>query len=290
MTILLDGGMGQELLARSKSPPHPLWSAKVLMDEPQIVQAVHEDYIDAGAEVLTLNTYSATPERLGRDADADLFEPLQTRAMDLAEAARDAKGRAVRIAGCLPPLMASYRPDVAPRDRQMAETYQRIAEIEAPRVDLFICETLSTIREARHATAAARATGKPVWLFLTLNDDETATLRGGEPLSEAVETLEGMADMIGLNCSTPEALTAGIAQLKPPFGLYANAFTGVGALEPGGTVHALMARSDIDPIAYADHADHWIAHGAALVGGCCETGPAHIAEIARRLGKETAHG
>ena len=289
MTILLDGGMGQELLARSQHPPHSLWSAKVLMDEPHIVQAVHEDYIDAGADVLTLNAYSATPERLDRDASETLFEPLQTRALDLVHAARDARARDIRIAGCLPPLMASYRPDVAPPDAQMADTYARIANLQAPRVDLFICETLATIREARHATAATRATGRAVWLFLTLNDDSTATLRGGEHLADAIAALDGSADMIGLNCSTPEALTAAIAHLKPPFGLYANAFTGIGALEPGGTVHALNARSDIDPVAYADIADHWIARGAALVGGCCETGPAHIAQIARRLNKDHAH-
>ena len=77
--VLLDGGMGQELIARSKQPASPLWSAHVMMDEPEIVEAVHRDYIEAGAKVLTLNTYSATPERLARDASENLFEPLQAR-------------------------------------------------------------------------------------------------------------------------------------------------------------------------------------------------------------------
>ena len=288
MTILLDGGMGQELLARSAAPPHPLWSAKVLLDEPQIVQAVHADYIDAGAEVITLNTYSATPERLARDADETLFLDLQTRAMDMAEAARDSRAREVRIAGCLPPLVASYRPDVAPPDAEMAATYARIAEVEAPRVDLFICETLSTIREGRHAAAAARATGHEVWLFLTVSDDDGTRLRGGEPLADALRALDGAADLIGLNCSTPEAIGAGLPLLSGRFGAYANGFTRIDPLEPGGTVDVLESRH-LTPDAYAGFAESWVAHGAAMVGGCCETGPAHILEIARRLGKETAY-
>ena len=70
--VLLDGGMGQELIRRSSNPPSPLWSAKVLMDEPEIVEAVHRDYVASGAKVLTLNTYSATPERLARDAAEEM--------------------------------------------------------------------------------------------------------------------------------------------------------------------------------------------------------------------------
>ena len=81
--VLLDGGMGQELIRRSSHPPTPMWSAKVMMDEPEIVAAVHRDYIEAGAKVLTLNTYSATPERLARDASEDLFKPLQAKAIEI---------------------------------------------------------------------------------------------------------------------------------------------------------------------------------------------------------------
>ena len=91
--VLLDGGMGQELIARSSQPPSPLWSAKVMMDEPEIVEAVHRDYIDAGARVITLNAYSATPERLARDASEDLFEPLQAKAIDIAKRAIDGRRR-----------------------------------------------------------------------------------------------------------------------------------------------------------------------------------------------------
>ena len=77
--VLLDGGMGQELIARSANPPSPLWSANVMMNEPDIVEAVHAEYVAAGAKVLTLNSYSVTPERLGRDGNEEMFQPLQDR-------------------------------------------------------------------------------------------------------------------------------------------------------------------------------------------------------------------
>ena len=87
--VLLDGGMGQELMKRSKSSPHPLWSAKVLLDEPELVENVHVDFIKSGAKVITLNTYSITPERLARDGDVSLFEELQNKAITVAQRARE---------------------------------------------------------------------------------------------------------------------------------------------------------------------------------------------------------
>ena len=86
--VLLDGGMGQELIARSANPPSPLWSANVMMNEPDIVEAVHAEYVAAGAKVLTLNAYSVTPERLGRDGNEEMFQPLQDRAIELAKKAK----------------------------------------------------------------------------------------------------------------------------------------------------------------------------------------------------------
>ena len=108
--ILTDGGMGQELLRRSQVPPTPLWSARVLLDEPELVHDLHVEFIRAGARVITINSYAATPERLAREGQAEMFEPLQRRALDLAHSAREAAqvGEELRIAGCLSPLFGSY--------------------------------------------------------------------------------------------------------------------------------------------------------------------------------------
>jgi len=286
---LLDGGMGQELLKRSAQPPHPLWSAKVLMDEPEIVQAVHEDYIRAGSTVITLNTYSATPERLTAEGQPDLFGPLQARAIELAKAAVKACGRRVRIAGCLPPLYSSYHPELATDYDTVLGLYRQIVAAQKDHVDVLQCETLSSVLEARAALSAAKESGLPVWLGLSVADDDSKALRSGEALTAALEVLAPMEpDAILLNCSFPEAITTALPDVIATglaAGGYANGFTSISALTQGGTVAGLRARDDLGPAVYADFAMNWVGMGASIIGGCCETGPAHIAEIDRRLGR-----
>jgi S-methylmethionine-dependent homocysteine/selenocysteine methylase len=288
--VLLDGGMGQELIARSKRAPSPLWSAEVMLQEPELVADVHRDFIRAGAGVLTVNTYSVTPQRLDRHGRGDLFETLQARAIELAKRARDDCGRTVAIAGCLPPLVASYRPELSPEPSSALETYRRIVEAQAKDVDLFIGETLPTIAEARAAATAARESGLPVWIALTIDDDEKAQLRSGEPLSEAVVALGELGVEARLiNCCRPEAVSAAWPEFSAGPGVtgaYANGFTSVEALKPGGTVEALDARQDLTPSAYADFALEWVRQGASIVGGCCEVGPGHILTLARLLAAE----
>ncbi|MBD3222646.1 homocysteine S-methyltransferase [bacterium] len=301
--VLLDGGMGQELMARSQQPPSPLWSAQVLLEEPELVEAAHRAFLEAGATVITVNAYSATPERLAREGREDLFPTLQDRAVALARQARDAvlagreatgaaaAGR-IAIAGCLPPLVASYRPDLAPAPDQALAMYRRIAAAQADGVDLFLAETLASVDEAVAAATAARETGKPVWVALTLDDDAPTTLRSGEPLSDAMAALADLGvDARLLNCSRPETIDAvwdTFAAAPGICGAYANGFTSVTALVPGGTVDSLEARHDLTPAAHAEVALGWVARGAGIVGGCCEVGPEHIRVLGDRL-REAGH-
>jgi S-methylmethionine-dependent homocysteine/selenocysteine methylase len=286
--VLTDGGMGQELIRRSGKEPTPMWSAKVLLDEPDLVRALHADFIRSGARTITINTYSATPERLERDGLGDLFKPLQRRGCELALAARDDCAiDGVRIAGCLPPILASYRPDVAPDYETCLDIYRRVVAEQASHVDFFLCETLASVKEIRAASLAAKESGKPVWVGMTVKDDGSAILRGGEDLADAHAAL----DQIGvearlLNCSKPEAISASWAAFSRaggPLGAYANGFTAIDSLKPGGTVKTLAARHDLGPAEYADFALKWVDDGAAIVGGCCEVGPLHIKEMHHRL-------
>lgn len=289
---LLDGGMGQELVRRSSDPAHPQWGAWVMMNEPEIVQALHEDYLRAGADVLTLNTYSTTPTRFESFAMPEQFEPQQRRAMELARAAIDATGRPARIAGCLPPLVGSYHPESVPTWDAMLDEYRRIAEIEADHVDLFICETMSKAEEARAAATAAAETDRPVWVAWTLDEelapDGTARLRSGETVAEAIAALDGIGvQALLFNCCPPESIAAGLTDLAidgRPFGGYANGFTPIPKeFVLGETVDLIGRRTDLGPQAYAGHVMNWVGAGATIVGGCCETTPAHIEELSRRL-------
>jgi homocysteine S-methyltransferase len=285
--VLLDGGMGQELLKRSKTPPTPLWSAQFLIDGPDIVEAVHAEYASCGCRVATLNTYIVTPERLERDGDPAQFETLHKRAIALARSGTGNAENSVTIAGCLPPLLASYRADVVPAYEEAIAAYRRIVAVEKNGVDLFQCETLSSVREVRAATTAAAESGKPVWTSMTVMDADGTKLRSGEPLADGVAAArECGAQAVLVNCSWPEAVGQAMPILALsglPFGAYANGFTSIEALLPGGTVEELKARDDLDPERYAAHALAWVEAGASIVGGCCEVGPAHMRYLRDRL-------
>jgi homocysteine S-methyltransferase len=282
---LLDGGLGQEIYRRSNRPAHPLWSVMVMMDNPGLVQAVHEDFIRAGARVITLNTYAATPTRLARDGEIGWLEPLQRRAFEVADAARNASGQPhgpVQLAGCLPPLVASYSPETTLPHEDCLREYRAIVDLQ-PDVDLFLCETLATIAEGRAAAEAACESGKPVLLSFTLADDGSNTLRSGETIEDMLNAVKEF-NLAGLlfNCSLPEVITRALPKLQGlsiPYGAYANGFTAVQALKPGGTVDALTAREDLGPAAYSAFAREWLDLGARILGGCCEVGPAHIARL-----------
>jgi len=288
---LLDGGLGQELLRRSSRPRTPLWSADVMLNEPELVRDLHVDYIKSGASVVTLNTYSATPERLQRDGAFEHLEALHQSAMSAARQAIEfANVPGVTIAACLPPLVASYRPDVSLPYEETLDTYRRLVALQAPAADLYLCETMASISDALAAATAALERGKPVWLALTVSDEQPEQLRSGEALSDAMDKLAPLGlEAILLNCSHPEAINAAWPVLRGKgqrIGAYANAFVSVKDLQPGGTVEVLQARKDLDPVDYAEHAMGWVNNGASIVGGCCEVGPDHIKALHTRLTRE----
>ncbi len=283
---LLDGGMGQELVHRAGDRPTPLWSTQVMVDHPGLVRAVHDDYFAAGATIATVNSYALHRDRLAGTPLEGRQGALIDMSLAEAKAARDAHG-AGRIAGSIGPLIASYRPDIHPAHDIAMPLYAELAQGLAKGCDLLICETVASIAHARAVLEGALQAGLPVWLALTVDDTDGTRLRSGEALADVLNMAQG-AEALLINCSTPEAIPAALdilAQGGLPFGAYANGFTRIteGFLADKPTVDALSARHDLGPEAYAAHAMGWIAQGASIVGGCCEVGPAHIAEIARQL-------
>ena len=181
--VILDGGMGQELVARHGEKPTSLWASQVMLEAPELVRAVHDDYFAAGAEVATTNTYALHHDRLESAGIDDQFQALHRVACEMAVAARDANGSGL-VAGSLGPLGWSYRPDLAPPSDEAAERYAEICRLHEPYVDLFICETMCSVDQARGCLAGAQAVNKPVWLALSVDDDEGGLLRSGEPLAD----------------------------------------------------------------------------------------------------------
>ncbi|RKF13808.1 homocysteine S-methyltransferase family protein [Roseovarius spongiae] len=287
---LLDGSVGQEIVKRCGDRATPLWSTRAMMEKPGVVGDVHADYFRVGATIATANTYALHRDRLARVALEDELPALIDRALSEAERARDKAG-AGRIAGALGPLGASYRPDISPPEEEAAPLFAELVALMAPRVDLFIVETASSVAQANGALAGCAEAGKPVWLAVSVDDDDGARLRSGEPLGDLAPILDRHDPAaVLINCSRPEAVAAGLDILKDmgrPFGAYANGFTRISEafLKDAPTVDALEQRSDLDPAAYADFAMGWVGQGATIVGGCCEVGPDHIAELATQLHK-----
>ena len=177
---------------------------------------------------------------------------------------------------------------------KMAETYGKHVELLAPYADLFLCETMSSAREARAAARAAQASGRMVYVSWTCRDwpepDGTVRLRSGETLEEAWDALSGLrVDAVLLNCCWPESIDAAckqMAALQVPWGGYANGFSGIPegwTLQDG--LQALGERHDLTPQKYTEHVQKWLDAGASVVGGCCNIGPRHIAHLARHMGK-----
>jgi len=284
---LLDGGMGQELLARSGDDPTPLWATRVMLDHPGMVRDIHADYFAAGATIGTTNTYAIHHDRLARFGLDPMFHALHLRALAEVHEARAAYP-GTRIAGSLGPLQASYRPDLTEPVAEAAPKYAEIARIMAPHVDLILIETAASIEAAEGAVVGAQAAGKPVWLSVSVDDRDGTRLRSGEPVADVARLLHHPIAALLANCSVPEAMAGALATLKPlgkPFGAYANGFTHISGnfLKDAPTVKELTHRHDLTPEKYADFAMAWVAQGTTIVGGCCEVGPAHIRHLRDRL-------
>ena len=287
--ILFDGGMGQELINRKASGQGVLWSARALFDFPEAVQAIHEDYIRAGADVITTNSYSCIRNNFAPEGLLDRLGEMNRLAAELAQRARENCGKPVLIAGSMGPQRGSYRPDLVGSYAETEALYREQAEFLAPQVDFFICETLSCLLEARAAVTAAASTGKPVCLSWSIEESGAAKLRSGESVFAAWNDIADLGvSAVLLNCSPPEAISKVLPELisisDVPVGAYANAFTPIPEKwDFHGEESIPPSRTDVTPAAYLEHAKTWQAAGARIIGGCCEVGPAHIASLDQGL-------
>jgi S-methylmethionine-dependent homocysteine/selenocysteine methylase len=276
--LLLDGPTGTELERRGVFAGLPLWSAHALIDAPEEVERIHRDYAEAGADILTANTFRTQERTLARGGAGGRAAELTARAVGLARRAAGGT-RVIWIAGSSPPLEDCYRPDRVPAEdalaREHAEHARQLARAGA---DLLLAETMNTVREALAALGAGRDAGLPVWVSFVC--DGRGRLLSGEPLADALAAVAPLGPLgVGVNCLPPEAVAPALPALLGsalPFGVYAN----LGApIDPAGTRRS----HECSPEVFARHALAWIRAGARLVGGCCGTTPAHIRAIARTV-------
>jgi S-methylmethionine-dependent homocysteine/selenocysteine methylase len=284
--LLLDAAMGTELQRRDADTTTPLWSARALLRDPELVWTIHGDEAASGAEILTANTFRTHARTLAKEGMGERAAELSALAIRLAHQAASLRGREIFVAGSLSPLEDCYRPDLAPETESLEREHASQARFLAEAgVDLILAETHNSIREARAAALAASATGLP--FAVSLVTDGKGRLLSGEPIADAAAELMALApwspDALGINCVPAASLSVDFAVLAAstsgsgvPLAAYGN--LGLPAEGPG------WAFTDaLEPDAYAEVARGWIERGARIVGGCCGTTPAHTRALARMI-------
>ena len=293
---IIDGGTGRELKRIGAPFEQPEWSALALMEAPDKVLEAHANFIAAGAEVIIANSYAVVPFHIGADRFAEQGRSLAERAGQLARQAADQANPKPLVAGSMPPLFGSYQPEnFSPVDAPAL--YDVLAEAQAPFVDLWIAETMSSVAEATIAVDAIEQhrldSTQPVWVSFCLPDSEPegpVLLRSGEPITELIDALHDRVEVFSINCSMPERIEEGIPELRSALdakgstariAAYANAFLPE-LLTRQANAGFSGERAELTPEIYADAAQRWIDLGASIVGGCCGIHPEHIAELSAR--------
>ena len=295
---ILDGGMSRELVRLGAELKQPEWSALALIDTPSIVRQVHEEFIAAGADVITTNSYALVPYHIGEERFAKEGRALIALSGRLAREAADAEtSRKVLVAGGLPPIFGSYEPQNFDPARVQDYLSVLVEELESY-ADVWLGETLSLIAEGEAVRIATEGTNRPFWVSFTLEDADTEAaianpkLRGGETVTEAAEWAAGSgAAALLFNCAKPEIMASAIKAASAVFaakgvkldlGVYANAFES--NTDDGAANEALHGtRADLTGDRYTGFACDWVDAGATLVGGCCGIGASHIHNLATRL-------
>lgn len=298
---IVDGAMATELEARSCDLNDALWSAKVLLEQPELIRAVHLDYFNAGADIAITASYQATVDGFAkRGLNREQALELMKKSVKLAQEARDEfwskeENRAGRvrplIAGSVGPYGAyladgsEYRGDYnLSEDELIAFHRPRVEALIASGADLLACETIPCGVEARALIRLlAEFPNATAWFTFTAKDGEH--ISNGERIADITAFLDTQpqAAAIGINCTSPLHIPSLVREIKkntgkpiivyPNSGEYYSAVTNTWHGETSSDKFGLQSKD-------------WFENGATLIGGCCRTTPGHIREIKNWVTKE----
>ena len=292
-TRILDGGMGQELLARGMKPNGTLWSANALLKDEyhQLLLDTHLDFIKSGAEIIVTTTFTTRRLRLRDNKIEDKFEYLNTKAGEIAKKAKE-KNPHILIAGGLPPQYLTYEADTR-SDSEIKENFYEQAKLLNPFIDFFYFDVLSSVREFRLAIEAIENFNKPYLIGAHISDG--VKLPSGEKVSQIITEIDHKK-LLGLmlSCVSPENYELNLNEIKNlgiPFGFKLNGFittcpksgytNSYNKSKSGNPNEFLGQRKDLTPKKMALFVKKFKDAGATILGGCCETRPAHIEEMAK---------
>ena len=293
---ILDGGMGQELLARGLVSKGTLWSASALLDEKnhQLVIDTHLSFINAGADVIVTNTFTTRRIRMQQNQVGHLFNFANEKAGELALKAKEISKKNILIAGGLPAQSDTYQADKREKNIIEKDFYDQATLIN-PYIDFFYLDVISSGKEIEIALNVIEKLNKPVLVGIHIK--KNGKLPSGETITEVVERYKNnnwlglilacvSLEIIELTCSE-------IKKLNVPFGFKANLWS---VEEPfassiynkaefneiGKNPNISMGkREDVNDKVFYEFAKKIMKEGATILGGCCETNSSHIKEISK---------
>ncbi len=295
-TKILDGGMGQELLSNGLISKGTLWSSTALLDEKyhQLVIDTHLSFINSGADVIITNNFSSRRQRLIQNKIEDKFNYLNSKAGELANKARDLSKKDIMIGGGLPAQNDTYVAD----DRDIniiKENFSDQANLIKPYIDFFYLDVISSGKEVEAALEVTEKLNFPVLVGLHIK--KNGKLPSGETISEVVKKFKN-SNWLGLvaACVSLEIIEKSINEIKTlniPYGFKANLWSVEEPLpvnkfntakfnEIGKNPNVVMgSRNDVTEKVFFNFTKNIMSNGATILGGCCETKPHHIKEIAK---------
>ena len=290
-TRILDGGMGQELLARGMKPNGTLWSANAILnsDYHKLLKDTHKDFVKAGAEVIVTTTFTTRRKRLRDNNIEDKFEYLNKKAGEIAVNVKKEFPN-IKIAGGLPPQNLTYEEDKR-SEKEIITDFNEQAKLLDEYVDFYYFDVWSSIKEFKCGIKAIKEFNKPYLVGIHIS--EGTNLPSGEKISEIKNILDDNVLGVMLSCVSPENYELNLEELKKldvPFGFKLNGFkttkpkNGYTAnyLKTKGNPNEFLGhRIDFTPEKIQKIAKKFKEHGATIIGGCCETRPSHIEAMAK---------
>lgn len=295
--LVLDGALATELEAHGCDLEDPLWSAKVLLEQPQLIKQVHRDYFDAGASVAITASYQATPQGFARrglgSAEALELVGLSVRLADEARRESLADGSArgpLLVAGSVGPYGAyladgsEYRGDYTLSAAEFRDFHRpRIAALVEAGADFLACETLPSYAEAEALLALVAEFDVESWLTFTLRD--SGHISDGTPLEQVAALLGGEPRVaaVGVNCVPLELVTPALGTLQRATDVPLVTYPNSGEIYDAVTKTWSPAAGVQGTGSLAGNAADWAAKGARLIGGCCRTTPRDIEGLAANM-------
>jgi len=281
---VLDGATGSELERRGVDTSLPLWSARTLLDAPEILAQIHREYLEAGADAITTNTFRTHRRSLAKAGLGERARELTKRAVEIAQRVRDEANPSARILGSVAPLEDCYAPALAPPADECAREHgEMIRHLVEAGVDFLLIETMNNLTEAKAAIQAARCALPGRWIasFCMRRHGPPGFLLSGERIDALMPSLSD-SYAIGINCVPAPDMESQVRHLRSIASPTAQivAYANVGRPD---SLRGWMNTDAVSPARYADYAQAWLDAGATIIGGCCGTTPATIAALRQLL-------